>query len=191
MHTASPVNFTSVEPDEMIRPALKGTTTLLNGVLAHGSSVKRIIITGTVGTMMTLSETPAVYDETDWNEDAVRECIEQGREASAGAKYCAGKVLAEKAAWEVYEKHKTLGTWDLVVLAPPYVFGPVLHEVSTPETLNESMKDWYEAVFHGNQEPMSEGCGLLWLNVCIIFLFAHSPRIGSPGSMCAIWRMLI
>lgn len=162
MHTASPVSFSAVEPDELIIPALQGTITLLNSVIVHGSCVKRIVFTGTVGAIFTMSGTPAVYDETDWNEAAVRECREKGRDASAGAKYSASKVLAEKAAWEVYEKYKALGTWDLVVLAPPYVFGPVLHEVPTPEALNESMKHWYDAVFHGDQEPAKDGYVLLW-----------------------------
>jgi len=45
------------------------------------------------------------------------------------------------------EKNKGKLTWDLVVLNPPYVFGPAIQEVSSPEALNESMHSWFHNVF--------------------------------------------
>lgn len=38
------------------------------------------------------------------------------------------QTLAERAAWEFVEKEKP--QWDLVTLCPPFVLGPILHQVS-------------------------------------------------------------
>lgn len=77
------------------------------------------------------------------------------------------------AAWEFYEASNTNRSWDLVVLNPPYVrvsvhlsfpvfclsgpiylhsrppsqvFGPVIHDVSSPSALGTSAGDWYNSV---------------------------------------------
>lgn len=146
MHTASPVTHTAGEPDEIIRPAVKGTTSLLNSVVAHGSSVRRIVYTSAVAAVFSLSN-PKVWDEADWNDDAVRVCEEQGRNAFPMLKYCASKVLSERAAWDIFEKHKASSSWDLVTIIPPYVFGPILHAASGLDALNGSMQEWYDLVF--------------------------------------------
>ena len=65
--------------------------------------------------------------------------------------YRASKTLAERAAWDWYEEKRAAGAlgWDLVVLNPPWVFGPLLHEVDVPENLNTSMRDWFLNVVKG------------------------------------------
>jgi nucleoside-diphosphate-sugar epimerase len=50
------------------------------------------------------------------------------------------------AAWDFAEQHKSEITWDLVTLCPPFVFGPILHQVSSPASLNTSVKDFYDAI---------------------------------------------
>lgn len=149
MHLAAPVHFDVVEPAEMIDPTVKGTVGLLNSVIAHGHSVKRVVYTSSAVAVATLSAAPRTWDENDWNDAAVQACQENGRDAPAMFKYCASKVLAERAAWDVFEKHKaaTGGSWELVTIVPPYILGPVLQAVSTPQTLNDSMRSWYDAVF--------------------------------------------
>ncbi|KAF7437550.1 methylglyoxal reductase (NADPH-dependent) gre2 [Pleurotus ostreatus] len=44
------------------------------------------------------------------------------------------------AAWEFYDKHKAEITWDVVVINP-FVFGPVIHDVASCDTLNTSSSD--------------------------------------------------
>ena len=90
-----------------------------------------------------------MFSETDWNEASIVEVNEKGHAAASMAKYRASKTLAERAAWEFWEKRKNEVQWDLVVVNPPFVFGPFLHEVDKPENLNESARAFYETVVKG------------------------------------------
>lgn len=156
-HTASPYHFKADDPDELIIPAVHGTTRVLESALAYGSSVKRIVITSSVAAVLETLPEPKVFTEADWNDGSVVEVKEKGRAASQPGKYRASKTLAERAAWEFVEKNKDKIGWDLVVLNPPLVFGPVLHEVESTDVLNESMHTWYHSVFKGSQDPKSLG----------------------------------
>lgn len=152
-HTASPFHFKAGEPDELIIPAVHGTTRVLESALAHGSRVKRIVVTSSCASVMQVQDTPRKFSEEDWNDAAIAEVREKGRAASQPAKYRASKTLAERAAWDFVAKNKEKLTWELVVLNPPYVFGPAIHEVGAPESLNESMHDWFHSVLKGSKDP--------------------------------------
>ncbi|KAK1226838.1 hypothetical protein PQX77_010142, partial [Marasmius sp. AFHP31] len=71
-------------------------------------------------------------------------------EAHPLSMYSASKTLAEKAAWALYEENRSKVSWDLTVINLPWVVGPTIHEVSTPDTLNESTKHWYRAIVEGD-----------------------------------------
>ncbi len=98
-------------------------------------------------------DAPRVFNENDWNDNAVNEVRTKGRGAASMDMYRASKVLAERAAWEFYERQKSeLGEglgWDLVVLAPPYIFGPVIHESPSFESFGGTARIWYDRVFKG------------------------------------------
>lgn len=147
VHVASPAELQLGHPDSIIRPAVNAITSLLKSVISHGSSVKRIVYTSTGAAVFSPSSGPKTFNESDWNDFAVQHCQEKGADASPYFKYCASKVLAERTAWEIYEQHKVEKKWDFVSLIPPWVFGPVIHAVSTPESLNFSMLEWYQTVF--------------------------------------------
>lgn len=115
---------------------------------------------------MTPSNEPRIFTEADWNEASIAEVNEKGLAATNFGKYRASKTLAERAAWEFWSKHKGEVQWDLTVVNPPYVFGPFLHEVNKPESLNESARDWYETVVKGvrdNEALINVGYVLLGL----------------------------
>ena len=149
MHIASPVHATAEHPDEIIVPAVQGTLSVLKSTLKYGTAVKRVIVTSTVGSIIELGPEPRVFSEKDWNERSIREVNEKGSAAHPLDKYCASKTLAERAAWDFWNKHKSEVGWDLVVLNPPFVFGPFLHEVDKPENLNQSSKVWWDVVVEG------------------------------------------
>ena len=132
-------------------PAVQGTTRILESALAHGKNVKRVVITASVASVVTVQSEPRVFSEADWNEASIAQVRELGAKAHNGTKYQASKTLAEKAAWDFVAKNKGKLAWDLVVLNPPYVFGPAIHEVSTPESLNTSLYDWFYTVFKGSK----------------------------------------
>ncbi|THU98022.1 D-lactaldehyde dehydrogenase [Dendrothele bispora CBS 962.96] len=158
-HTASPFHFHADDPQELIIPAVKGTTGILESALKHGQSVKRIVITSSTASIVRVTTSPTTFSENDWNEPAIKEVEEKGRNASNPAKYRASKTLAEKAAWDFYTKNKSQVPWDLVVLNPPYVFGPSIQDVSTPSALGTSAADWYETVVTGSRDPEAGGGG--------------------------------
>ncbi|TFK63060.1 NAD(P)-binding protein [Pluteus cervinus] len=145
-HTASPFHFNAVEPQELIGPAVNGTLNILQSALKYGSSVKRVVITGSCASILEILPVPKSFSELDWNEQSIKEVEEQGSKASAASKYRASKILAERAAWEWFEKHKSQIGWDLVVLNPPYVFGPPLHPVASPKDLGTSAADFHNTI---------------------------------------------
>ncbi len=148
-HTASPFSMNAAEPDELIVPAVNGTTGLLASARQFGTTVKRVILTSSGTAIASPTAEPRTVDESDWNDTAVREVREKGREASQIEKYRASKTLAERAAWEWYDVHKTSLRWDMVVLNPTFVIGPWMHPVDKVETLNESLSVYYAVVLKG------------------------------------------
>ncbi|TFY66463.1 hypothetical protein EVG20_g4630 [Dentipellis fragilis] len=183
-HTASPFHFNINHPDDLIVPAVKGTTSILNSILKNGSSVKRVVLTASCACVLK----PGIigkWDETSWNEPSILEVQEKGTKAPGIAMYRASKTLAEKgtpdilrdscfacgdsrysvvAAWEFVETHKGEIGWDLAVLNPPFVFGPPIHEVTSLDSLNTSMLDFFNAVVKGtktNDELASQGSALI------------------------------
>ena len=146
-HTASPFHSQANDPDELIVPAVQGTTRILESALAHGTNVKRVVATSSCVAVLTVQSEPRVFSEADWNDAAVAQVRAEGAKAPNRIKYHASKTLAEKAAWGFVEENKAKLAWDLVVVNPPYVFGPPIHEVGSPEKLNESMYDWFHTVF--------------------------------------------
>ncbi|KAF8994732.1 D-lactaldehyde dehydrogenase [Cyathus striatus] len=145
LHVASPLpNEKLKDPDDYIRPAVNGTVGILKTAL-KSSDVKRIVYTSTIGTIMRQVTQPTTLSEKDWNEGIAKIIEEQGAEAPNVLKYITSKVIAEKAAWELYEKHKASAPYDLVVLNAPWILGPPIHELgSEPSSLGlGSLSAWY------------------------------------------------
>ncbi|TFK38822.1 D-lactaldehyde dehydrogenase [Crucibulum laeve] len=155
-HMASPI--TEIEdPEEYIKPAVNGTLSILTSILKHGSKIKRVVYTSSCGAITSPNPPePATYSEKDWNTTSIKVVEEQGRQATPHHKYRASKTLAERAAWEFYEKHKAEVEWDLVVINPPMVYGPFIHAVTTPLNLNASLQIFYAHVFSPTYSPKSE-----------------------------------
>jgi len=122
-HTASPFYTSIKDPQaEMLDPAVKGTTNVLNAC-AKASSVKRVIVTSPVAAVIFNSRprSPGVVDET-WFSDA--EYCKQTK-----GWYQLSKTLAEETAWK-FAKEKGI---DVVTINPAMVIGTLLQP-----TLNTS-----------------------------------------------------
>ncbi|KAJ6476500.1 D-lactaldehyde dehydrogenase [Mycena vitilis] len=146
-HTASPFHFQADDPAELLEPAIKGTVGILESARKFGTAVKRVVVTSSCAAVMNISENeqPQVLSELDWNDQAVKLVEDGGRKATAAAKYRASKTLAERAAWDFVKKYKGEIAWDLSVMNPPLVLGPILHAVSSPAELNTSCLAMYNA----------------------------------------------
>ncbi|KAJ7064076.1 D-lactaldehyde dehydrogenase [Mycena amicta] len=160
-HTASPFHFNAEDPAELLEPAIKGTIGILESALKHAPTVKRIVVTSSVAAVLNVSDKPQTLNESNWNEQAVQEVEEKGRDASAASKYRASKMLAERAAWKFVEEHKSEIGWDLVCVNPPLVVGPTIHAVSSPTGLNTSAFFMWNAF----TKPGAAAGGGCWVDV--------------------------
>ncbi|KAJ7749708.1 D-lactaldehyde dehydrogenase [Mycena metata] len=160
-HTASPYHFQADDPAELIEPAVKGTVAILESARKYGTSVKRVVVTSSTAAIIQVAPTSLILDESDWNDQAVEEVTQKGREASQAAKYRASKVLAERAAWDFVAKHKDEISWDLSFMNPPLVLGPTIHEVPSASALNTSARMMHDAFAKG--EGLTTGGS--WIDV--------------------------
>ncbi|KAK7013736.1 D-lactaldehyde dehydrogenase [Favolaschia claudopus] len=142
-HTASPYHFKADDPAELLEPAIKGTVGMLESARRCGTAVKRIVVTSSTAAVLHDEPTPQTFTEADWDDQAVENVQRDGRNASNVHKYRASKTLAERAAWDFVKTHGSSLKWDLTVLNPPLILGPILHEVSSPSLLNTSALQMY------------------------------------------------
>jgi nucleoside-diphosphate-sugar epimerase len=105
---------------------VRGTTSILNSVLKHGGTVKRLVLTSSVAAVREGTSVPRVFTESNWNNSSVEAVETKGSAAGPVNIYMASKTLAEKAAWEFVATHKSEISWDLVVINPPWLFGASL-----------------------------------------------------------------
>ena len=127
-HVASPFSIQSKKPKkELIEPAVKGTKNVLEAA-NQTPSVKRIVLTSSVA---------AIYgDNIDMQELGVDKFDESHFNVSSSLThqpYSFSKVLAEKIAWEISKNQKV---WDLVVVNPGFILGPILSKTSSSESIN-------------------------------------------------------
>ncbi|XWS65045.1 hypothetical protein CRYUN_Cryun05aG0057100 [Craigia yunnanensis] len=125
-HTASPCFFSDKDPQaEMIDPAVKGTLNVLRSC-AKVPSIKRVIITSSLGAVVFNGKSLAdniIVDETWFSDPVICE--------KSKLWYMLSKTLAEKAAWKFAEENGI----DMVTIHPGMVCGPLLQP-----TLNTSVE---------------------------------------------------
>ncbi|KAJ7892779.1 D-lactaldehyde dehydrogenase [Mycena olivaceomarginata] len=155
IHTASPVHLNASHPKEMSDPAIAGQVGMLKSALKHGSALRRVIITSSCSAILDTVPDPtkdtATVSESDWNILPVEGCERLGSKASGLAMYSASKILAEKASWAFVEEHKAEISWDLTMIIPPFIFGPVTQE--TKNGLSQSCVMFSSAMFTGAVDP--------------------------------------
>jgi len=107
-HVASPI-YPSVPKDEMeiIRPAVDGTLNVLEAAVKAGA--KKVVVTSSCLAIF-VGNAGRVLTEDDWSKEEVIKG------------YPKSKLLAEKAAWEFYEKNKD--KIEMTVINPALILGP-------------------------------------------------------------------
>ncbi|KAH6890915.1 D-lactaldehyde dehydrogenase [Coprinopsis sp. MPI-PUGE-AT-0042] len=170
-HTATPVSVSNPnpKPEDYIEPAIKGTVGVLESALKYQNGIKRVVITSSLVAVASFADANGLnrtFADQDWNESSVKVVEEKGAEAGLLDIYSASKVLAEKAAWDFYNKHKTEVNWDLTVIAPPMVFGGMLGEASSPESLNASVSFfWHHIVSDAPKTREELSAPNVWIDV--------------------------
>ena len=118
-HIASP--FPSGVPkhaDDVIRPAVQGTINVLSAC-AESGSVKKVVLTSSIAAISCglcghPNRSGYTYSEEDWSPETG--CLPYER----------SKLLAERAAWDFVKELPDEKKFDLVVVNPAFVQGPVL-----------------------------------------------------------------
>ncbi|TFY73351.1 hypothetical protein EWM64_g10661 [Hericium alpestre] len=183
-HTASPWRYSASEPNDFIIPAVKGTVGVLESIRKHAPSVKRVIITASMASVLESfgKNDPVIrYDETSWNNSVLVELEKNPLKLLPVQWYCASKMLAEKAAWDFVEEHKSEINFDLTVLNPPYIYGPVLDEVPSPEKLNQSLSELYNIMIQSDATTPYPEYANGWIDVRDAAL-AHVLAASTPAA---------
>ncbi|KAG8973228.1 methylglyoxal reductase (NADPH-dependent) gre2 [Tulasnella sp. 425] len=153
-HVASPNYFTEGEPDEVIIPAVRGTVGILESAKAHGTTVKRVVVTSSTSALVhPTTQAPRTFTEADWNDESVRVVREKGVAASGGDKYAASKALAERAIWAFVETNKTSMDFDVVTILPGLNLGPVLQKMTSPTDASISMGLLFNLIKNPHPDP--------------------------------------
>ncbi|KAF9077902.1 hypothetical protein BDP27DRAFT_1310382 [Rhodocollybia butyracea] len=155
MHTASPF-IVATKVDDVVPPAVEGTLSILKSAAKYNSSIKRVIVTSSIASVMDLHPTMRTYTEEDWNTHSTQEIEEKGDATDPTHIYLGSKALAEKAAWEWYESAKEKVGWDLVAILPGFVFGPLLQEIDSPSQLNYSMGLFFQGAMSGTSSEVTQ-----------------------------------
>lgn len=123
IHMASPFpDRVPSNPDELIKPAVDGTLAVLRAVTEAGG-VKRVVLTSSIAAVFDTSipipkdkETDKTFDEESWTDV----------ENSGIDAYAKSKTLAEKAAWDYVKELPEDKKFELAVINPGMVIGPLL-----------------------------------------------------------------
>ncbi|KAL8783610.1 MAG: hypothetical protein Q9195_009331 [Heterodermia aff. obscurata] len=154
IHTASPFAV-EVEDNErdLLSPAIKGTTELIQAVHSYAPQVQRVVITSSFASILdtSLGDRPGyTYTEADWNPIT----YDQAKTADGPTAYCASKNFAERAAWDFVNDKKP--NFTLATICPPMVYGPLGDDASLAH-LNTSSADIYRLMDGSAKEPGHTG----------------------------------
>lgn len=119
-------------PDELIKPAVDGTLAVLKAVSEVGT-VKRVVLTSSIAAVHDTSivlpkdkEESKSFDEESWT----------NTEDAALDTYALSKTLAEKAAWDFVKELPEEKKFELAVINPGVVIGPLLTKRYTTSHLS-------------------------------------------------------
>ncbi|MGC6403720.1 MAG: NAD-dependent epimerase/dehydratase family protein [Candidatus Comchoanobacterales bacterium] len=109
IHTASPVDLTSKDPEtDLMKPAVDGTQNVFSSIIKN-PSIKKCVMTSSIAAIRSSHSSKPVLTEEDWNDDQ-EPC------------YATSKAKAERLAWSLAKKHHI----NLITINPSVVLGPSL-----------------------------------------------------------------
>ncbi|KAE8154893.1 hypothetical protein BDV25DRAFT_135536 [Aspergillus avenaceus] len=151
IHTACPFKA-EVEDKErdLLQPSVLGTFNILNSIQKYAPQVRRVVETSSFAGMLDISKgnwPGHVYSEADWNPMTYAEATNANTPDIAT--YCAGKAMAERAAWDFMARENP--PFDLVTICPPCVYGPNANATADLVKLNTSSAEIYQLM-----SPMSK-----------------------------------
>ena len=132
LHLASPFKMMVNDPQkDLLDPALRGTLNVLSAATKSGT-VKKVVLTSSVAAVHGDNADMATLGLTRFSEKQFNFSSSLTHQP-----YSYSKVMAEKAAWEAASAQSQ---WELVVINPSLVLGPMLMPGSESESL-QIMRD--------------------------------------------------
>ncbi len=115
LHVASPLPRTATKNvDDLVVPARDGTLRVLRA--AHAAGVERVVLTSSISAIVYGHDRSRTFDESSWSNL-------NGKRIGA---YDKSKTIAERAAWNFVEDLGADSNFQLVVINPGLVLGPLL-----------------------------------------------------------------
>lgn len=148
--------------NEVVNPAVIGTTGILKALHRSAPGVKRVVITSSFASILDeagLENPSVVFSERSWNPVTINDI-----HRSKPTAYRASKTLAERAAWDFVASTKP--SFDLVTICPPLVLGPVTHHLASLDAINTSNERVVQMVRgHWKSAIPESGPPFLWIDV--------------------------
>jgi nucleoside-diphosphate-sugar epimerase len=143
IHTASPFHFNVEDPvKDMLDPAVIGTTNVLNAIKTYGPQVKKVVVTSS---MVSVVDRDAAHPPgTVLTEDTWVQISWEDAKKGGALTYRGSKVFAEKALWDFIKNEKP--NFQATSILPPYIFGPIIGDVKSPDALNTSSAVMYKVL---------------------------------------------
>ncbi|KAG6873391.1 hypothetical protein C0995_016201 [Termitomyces sp. Mi166 len=164
VHVASPVTMEAKRPEEQFVPAVNGTLSLLESVKKE-KSVKKVLFTGSIGSVIMTAKDPAkeIITADDWNV-LTEQLVNNPDDPFIGFHiYVGSKLVAEKAAWKFVKDEQV--DFSLTVLLPAVALGPIHKAITGPPRQDVSLGWLYDYVA---DPPRKEGA-----STAEITLFVH------------------
>ena len=115
MHMASPYpDDKAKSDDDVIKPAVDGTLNIMRAIIG-ARCVKRIVMTSSIAAICDVKEQGKIYSESDWTDVT--------KPVTA---YVKSKTHAERAAWNFVAVTYGDNKFELTVINPGFMVGPVL-----------------------------------------------------------------
>ncbi|QSZ34129.1 hypothetical protein DSL72_005717 [Monilinia vaccinii-corymbosi] len=176
LHTASPFHYSVTDTkQDLLDPAIIGTTSILHAIKKYAPSVKRVVVTSSFAAVINPAKgywPEHTYSEADWNpitlEDAPKNPING---------YRASKTFAEKAAWKFVEEEKP--NFTLSTMNPPLVLGPIVHCLNSLDALNTSNQRIRDFLQGRCKDAIPDTGTYIWVDVRDLAL-AHIKAIEVP-----------
>lgn len=174
LHTASPFHFNVKDAKaDLLDPAIVGTTAILHAIKRYAPTVTRVAITSSFAAIINAASHPEVYNEQVWNPVTMEDALH----TDAGTAYRGSKTFAEQAAWDFVAKEKP--NFTLTTLNPPLVLGPVVHYLTSLDSLNTSNELVRDMIAGKFREELPPTRVVIWVDVRDLAL-AHVRAIERP-----------
>ncbi|KIW13351.1 hypothetical protein PV08_08539 [Exophiala spinifera] len=175
IHSASPFHFNIRDAKkDILDPAINGTTNVLTAAAEYAPFVKRVVITSSLGAMLSMPNHPDEYNETVWNPTTMEQALND-----FALTYNASKKFAELAAWDFLRDKKP--AFSLATINPPFVFGPVIHDLRSLDNINTSNGRILSAANGGFRDKIPPTGSFMWVDVRDVAL-AHVRALERPDA---------